>query len=92
MADSITLVACSKRRSESWKHYYSYLYLNVEGYGDDSICTAQPKCLDEEKEFYEMNDDLNLYSIDAFDMQIQKFEESNGLFMEENWCFVDESN
>lgn len=39
-----------------------------------------------------MNDDLNLYSIDDFDMQIQKFEESNGLFMEENWCFVDESN
>lgn len=72
--------------------FYNLLYLNVEGYGDDSICAAQPKCINEEKEFYEMNDDLNLYSIDDFDMQIQKFEESNGLFMEENWCFVDESN
>lgn len=72
--------------------FYNLLYLNVEGYGDDSSCAAQPKCLDEEKEFYEMNDDLNLYSIDDFDMQIQQFEESNGLFMEENLCFVDGSN
>ena len=29
--------------------FYNLLYLNVEGYGDDSICAAQPKCLDEEK-------------------------------------------